>query len=354
MEPDNVVLTALKPRGNPIAAGLPGDTDPTDGVTLRLYEIAGSPAQARIRLYGGLSGPTVTDVLEQGRPGGPAVAADGDDVTVELNPADVVTLAALPARSSPTAVGGQPGIEPVQPVYTRYWLHNKGPAPLGNLPVSVHVHPTTVVLRGDGTAADVRVTVGSATAATAGAVDLDVPAGLEVTPPGPYPYDLRAGEHRHLDLRVAAPGARTGRYHLAAQIRDGRGQILEDTVAITVGDGPLPPDLEAVLEPAAVTVRPGAVTELTLRLCNGAASTVRGEAQLLSPYGTWGEPDDDLAVGPSIHGFTLPPGATRTITFVVRAPAGARTGGEWWALARITGFGQVLYTAAVSLAVTAS
>ena len=92
VEPDNVVLTALKPRGNPIAAGLPGDTDLADGVTLRLYEIAGSPARARIRLHGGLSGPTVTDVLEQARPGGPAVTADGDEVTVELDPADVVTL----------------------------------------------------------------------------------------------------------------------------------------------------------------------------------------------------------------------------------------------------------------------
>ena len=121
----------------------------------------------------------------------------------------------------------------------------------------MHVHPTTVVLAGDGAAADVRVTVGSATAAAAGAVGLDVPAGLEVTPPGPYTYDLRAGEHRHFDLRVATAGARTGRYHLAAQIGDGRGQILEDTVAISVGDRALPADLDAVLEPAAVTVTPG-------------------------------------------------------------------------------------------------
>ena len=32
--------------------------------------------------------------------------------------------------------------EPAQPVFTRYWLHGKGPAPAGNLPVAVHLPPT--------------------------------------------------------------------------------------------------------------------------------------------------------------------------------------------------------------------
>ena len=59
------MLAALKPRGNPLAAGLSGDADPADGVTVRLYESTGSPALARVRLHGGLRDPAVTDVLER-------------------------------------------------------------------------------------------------------------------------------------------------------------------------------------------------------------------------------------------------------------------------------------------------
>ena len=78
-------------------------------------------------------------------------------------------------------------------------------------------------------------------------------------------------------------------------------------------------------------------------------ATLRGEAQLLSPYGTWGEPGDDVAVTPWTQGFTAPPAETSELTFTVTAPPGARTGGRWWALARITYFGQVAYPPAVSL-----
>jgi hypothetical protein len=87
-------------------------------------------------------------------------------------------------------------------------------------------------------------------------------------------------------------------------------------------------------------------------LHNPAAGPVRGEAQLLSPFGTWGAAEADLAVGPWIQGFTVPAGGTETLHFTAVAPAGARPGGQWWALARVVAFGQVAYTAAVSLAVT--
>ena len=357
VEPDRVVLTALKPRGNPMAAGLPGEVDPADGVTVRLYESSGSPAQARIRLIGGLHEPAVTSVLEERRTAtaDPPVVVDGDDLTVELAAADVVTLVALPNRVTPSGTEPRPASEAAQPVFTRYWLHNKGPAPLGNLPVSVHLHPTAVDLPSDTATATVRVTVASATVAAAGLVSLDVPAGLTVTPPGPYRYDLAAGAYRHFDLRLAAPGAAPGRYFLAAQIHDPLGQVLEDALQVTVGTPPAatagepPADIEAVLEPAEVAVSPGGSAQVTLRLGNHAAATLRGEAQLLSPYGTWGEPGDDLAVTPWTRGFALPAGASSELTFTVTAPPGARTGGRWWALARITYFGHVSYTAPVSL-----
>ncbi|PZG02103.1 glycoside hydrolase family 38 C-terminal domain-containing protein [Micromonospora deserti] len=371
VEPDNVILSALKPRGNPIAAGEPGTVEPANGITLRLYESAGTRVPARIRLYGGLRDSAVTNVVERDPAVSaeqPVIATDGDDLTIELSPTDVVTVAALPARPGPgrldAAAHSQPLTEVVQPVFTRYWLHNKGPAPMGNLPVSVHVHPTTALLPSSGTTAALRVTVGSATVAAAGSVDLDVPAGLEVTPAGPHRYTLEPGQYQHFDFRVTAVDAKPGRYFLAAQIRDGLDQNLEDVMTVTVGTHPTdaeaqtpqaageqPTDIDAVLEPSEVTVAPGASTKLTLRLHNRAACPVRGEAQLLSPYGTWGEPDDDLSIVPWTQGFVLPAGSTGTLDFTVSAPACARSEGRWWALARITSFGQVGYTEAVSLTV---
>ncbi len=43
------------------------------------------------------------------------------------------------APAPPPGTGERP--EPAQPVYARYWLHGKGPAPAGNLPVAVHLSP---------------------------------------------------------------------------------------------------------------------------------------------------------------------------------------------------------------------
>ena len=34
-----------------------------------------------------------------------------------------------------------PEAEAAQPLYARYWLHNRGPAPLGGLPAVAHLHP---------------------------------------------------------------------------------------------------------------------------------------------------------------------------------------------------------------------
>ena len=81
-----------------------------------------------------------------------------------------------------------------QPVYTRYWLHGKGPAPAGNVPVAVHFEPNRVTLGGtgpDGPA--LALTVACGPAGAAGQVELIVPDGLRagVTGgPGVYPAGL--------------------------------------------------------------------------------------------------------------------------------------------------------------------
>src|SRR5207302_8613298 len=104
----------------------------------------------------------------------------------------------------------------------------------------------------------------------------------------------------------ARPGAAPGHHFLAARIGDPLGQVLEDAALVTVGEpaeppatlplGELLPLIEAGQQAVAAelaldllaregTLRPGQHGEIGLRLACRAASPVRGESQLISPFG---------------------------------------------------------------------
>jgi Glycosyl hydrolases family 38 N-terminal domain/Alpha mannosidase middle domain len=347
VEPPQVVLTALKPRGNPMASGRPGDLDPDAGVTLRFYESTGNPATVRVRLHGGLRDATVSTVLEAADT--EPTHADGDDVVLPIGAAQIITLGARAALR--TTVSSR-HTEPAQPVFTRYWLHNKGPAPAGYLPVAVHLHPSAVAVDAPGEETTVRVTVATATTPATGLVELAVPEGLTATPSGPLKYDLAAGEHAEFEVRLRAHAE--GTRFLAARIRDELGQTLEDVAEVTVGEPPPEEPLQVTLTSGPIELTPGGEATLTVDLTNHAASEVRGEAQLLSPFGTWATAPGGVAIGPWTQGFAVPPGATRQLHCVVRAPGDARPGAAWWAAVKVGAFGRVAYTATVPVSVVQS
>ncbi len=237
-------------------------------------------------------------------------------------------------------------------------------------------------------AVSLRVTVCAGQAPTAGSVELDVPDGLtadvgagageeprSVAGPVPcdLPYGLPADGYAAWDVTVRAtdPEVPPGRYFLAARIRDGAGQIVEDVATIAVGEQVMPPrdtpldellplleaderstaaELDVTLADGGIILAPGDRGALVVRLANHARSQIRGEAQLVSPFGTW------EAITPWTQGFTVEPGAEATVSFGVAAPAAgatARPGAQWWALVKVCYFGRVRYTSAirVSLAV---
>jgi len=197
-------------------------------------------------------------------------------------------------------------------------------------------------------------------------VDLVVPAGLTVTPGRELRYDLAPGGYAAWDLSVRVPpGTAPGRYFVAARIRDDLGQLVEDTAMVAVGerrwpDPELPPEetLElivadyaagsaeldlAVLTPE-LELAPGGEAELLVRVTSGLASEVHGEAQLISPFGTW------EMLGPWTQGFSLAPAAGTVLRFAVRAPATARPG-RWWALVKVMYYGRVRYTEATGVVI---
>jgi hypothetical protein len=105
-------------------------------------------------------------------------------------------------------------------------------------------------------------------------------------------------------------------------------------------------EVEVALEPAAVEIAPGRCATLAMRLANRTASVIRGESQLISPFGTWQQ------ATPWTRGFTAGPGETITVGYTVMVPAGARPGSEWWALAKVMYFGRARYTECARIRVT--
>jgi alpha-mannosidase len=413
----NVALLAVKPAGNPLAAGLPGTParSPRE-VTVRLRETDGETAVARLRLAAGIEAAWRSDLLEErygeDLPSGYANGAGhtlevaGGAASVPLRPFETVTLRVRLAPADASANGaaddrraGPP--EPAQPVYTRYWLHGKGPAPAGNAPVAVHFSPTRVTLgTGDDTGGRtggtrLALTVACGPSGGGGAVELIVPRGLAVSvlpgsaesaedrDPGtggavaaagaagarvPLPYDLGPNGFAAWDLAVSPqPGTPDGRYFVTARITDGLGQVLEDAALVTVGepDGPdddLPPEelffrlqsdvtaltAEADLEPVRREVRlaPGETGSLEVRVASHLASELRGEVQLVSPFGTW------TATRPWTQAVTVEPGGQATVRFDVTVPATAPPGWESWLLVKLMYFGRVRYSESVPLIVS--
>jgi hypothetical protein len=398
----NVTLSAVKPAGNPLAAGLPGAPSRAPGdLTVRLRETDGRAAVARLRLAAGAAAAWVSDLLEErygdalAPAAGPLTVADGA-VLVPVRPFETVTLRVRPAAGGAASGTGTAELpEPAQPVYARYWLHGKGPAPAGNVPVAVHFSPARVTLGGNGSGAGgdptrLTLTVACGPAGGSGEVKLVVPAGLasaitesggatsvsaesggaasdSAVSGGSLRYDLGPNEFASWDVSVSElPGTAPGRYFLTARIGDELGQLLEDTALVTIGEAGGPdPDLEpeelfarlqsdvmaladeaelTVLTPA-VRLGPGESGELAVRVASRLASELRGEVQLISPVGTW------QATAPWTQPVTVSPGGEATLRFAVTAPATAAVGWESWLLVKLMYFGRVRYSATVPLTI---
>jgi len=279
-----------------------------------------------------------------------------------------VTLV-LRAGSRAPGDGGLAPAEPVQPVYARYWLHGKGPAPAGNLPVAVHFSATRVALTEPGEAGLLTLTVGCGPEPASGTVELVVPDGITLTAAQDLRYELTPGGYAAWDLTVrAAPQTGPGRYFAAARIRDEHGQVIEDTAMIAVGerrwpDPELPPEeaLELMLAEASAAAAevelavltpelraaPGGQGELLVSVTSRLASHVHGEAQLVSPFGTW------AMLSPSAQSFSAGPGEPAILRFGFTVPATARAGATWWALVKVMYFGRVRYSPAIPVTIVA-
>jgi alpha-mannosidase len=374
------VLAVVKPAGNSLAAG---DTDVASTsagaeITLRLYEAHGHPAEVEVESAFPIIGATRANLLEE--PGELLPRTGGGGATgalrLGLAASELATfrLGLGPATGTAATGGEDPGAEVAQPVFSRYWLHNKGPAPMGNQSLAVHVLPTGLVLR-SGEAADfiAQVASGSASSSQSGQVKVLAPADWGVEPSGQL-FSLRAGASIQVPARLEVPaGSRPGRYFVAVRV-DGPGdQAQEDVLTVDVlpalaeaatglakgfppgGPGSLlakpatlahpggqvEAELELALETLDLAVGPARSATIGIGLSNRTAAEIRGELQLLSPVETW------PYVGPWAQGFAMGPGQHIRAEASVRSPEQGWL--DSWALFKVTYFGRLWYSPAVAL-----
>ena len=381
-----VMLTALKRSGNPLAKGEPGNSEDAEGeddegegraigpleLTARLYESTGKSATST--LSGGLlwtiERAWAANLLEEAAD--ELDCADGR-LTLEFGPAQTRTVRLRLRRvesatlSGPGPVAGAPTRELAQPTFSRYWLHNKGPAPMGNQLLAVHLGPSSFRLRHDGEPAYLVATVSSSAVEEklAGNLEIAAPPGWEADPPSRL-FNLAPGGYTSVPLRVTPPAdAKPGRFFVAASLTDDAGQTQEDVTTVdllpvdTLGPyrgegqgGPLSPafdhpstqiagELEVHLSKNNLLVAPGASGTFDLVLANRTSSELRGEAQLVSPLETW------PYTGPWAQGFTVPAGGQARAPFFASVPADAGPLSSWL-LVKVMYFGRLWYSPAVA------
>ena len=348
VQPEHAVsIGALKAMGNPTAEGSARHVDPADGIAVRLVETLGRDTEVTVQSgLRNVSSPTRLDLIEQ--PLSDAVGA------VRLHGFEIATLRTqlnLPRVLRADQVNLAPDAEPAQPLYARYWLHNRGPAPLGGLPAVAHLHPHRLEATA-GAVVELRLTAVSDATDTAlhGRVRLVAPSGWEL-PMSELPFVLPPGEYLESTVELTVPqGAAAGLYPVRAELAATGGaipaswhQTVEDVCMISLGrhDDQM---LRLVAEPGAVDIAAGDTARLRVTVGTDAHADLAVEAHLISPWGTW------EWLGPNIVGGVVPARGTVELEFDVAPPAWTEPG-RWWALIRVACAGELLYTPAVAITV---
>ncbi|MFJ4319547.1 NEW3 domain-containing protein [Streptomyces lavendulae] len=338
-KPLTAVTAAPGPGPRPPARSLLA-VEPADRILVEAVKRAEGGADLAVRLRETHGRPAFPVVARSSAPANGG-AVEGDLLDRPLGPfggrvdGAATTTLLLPTGSGMPARTGER--EPVQPVFSRYWLHNTGTAPLGDA-------PWTVTCRGTPAAATVTV---AAHGAAAGPVTLEVRA-----PDGWRPawtrrtLELPPGGHARIPLTVrAAPGAAPGEHLVRVIAATPEGEF-EDVLTATVPGGPVPARLWVRVIGPAVTVAPGARVRVRVRVgSTGIRSTLTGTAYLASPYGTW-----QLA-GPAAQPVRVRPDRPAEPAFEIAPPLTAGPG-RYWLAVKAACQGRIAYGPPIAVHVT--
>jgi alpha-mannosidase len=237
--------------------------------------------------------------------------------------------------------------EPIQPVYSRYWLHNMGAAPIGNDAVKVSLRPveqmgnlstfawedpynqggiTTNVVR-------VQVVNNYQDRKISGEVFLEVPEDWRVVP-DKIAYEIEPNGSFVKDVAIIAfPVKKNLEFERASGLVKARiehdGQIFQDV--LNIGK---PYKLEWRVETNGQTA-----DSATIYIKNPYRQTIEGAVALITPPETWaGGIYSSEPLFPREQGFSVPPNSEIAVKFAHgNLPEGS------WRIARIAYNGQIDY-----------
>ena len=361
VQPDAaVLLSALKLAGNPYSRGNHAEKAGCK-VAVRLYESLGNRQKVLLRPGFPIEGAATANLLEEGKVD---LHLSNEGVVLETGPCEIATVlleTTMPSwalQDGPAEKRGEDGAgDGPLPLFSRYWLHNRGAAPMGNQPVTVSVEGT-----GTGT---FLVTVCSdvTDAALDFLVHVDPPEGWDADPLE-RSIHLPPGGWSSFSVQVTPPaqqqpaqddGGAANCYLLAATCKvDGQpfpGSLGQDIALLDQWGTAIAPalldNLLAVTIPAlpsGLAMVPGEPANLELLLENTAHFAIRGEVALVSPWGTW-QFTSSSAQHFEVMGKSVAPVQTSLL-----APHGT-VPGSYWCMFKVMWFGRIAYSPAVQLQV---
>jgi len=310
LEGDSLVLSALKPVGNPTAAfqSKPHDID-HHGLLVRWYEAEGKATRGKLTFFRPLESARWANVLEE--PTGEVSLASDESVAFTTSGFSIETLAIVPKPPGKKLASGRLGAEreawPV--VHFRHWEHNTGAGPLGYSPVGVSVRGDvkTGVHIGQGGVTINTIQLGIVNnytdRAIRGSATLHVAPGWHMVPTE-VPYEIPPGGQQVTPILLAFDDGR--RAGLVKARLEHKGQVYQDV--LRVGD---PPWVETHLS------RQGDVLEAKLH--NPGVDALEGFVAVATPLESWPRGCvGDYCLGevtPREHPFAIDPGETATVHF---------------------------------------
>jgi len=268
-EESDIVLTALKLKGNPLAGPT---TNKEEEVIVRVYEPAGKQVSFEVNSSLPILGTFHTDLMEN------TISPISDFV---LTPFAIETYKLLIKKNPVTYSDYDIKIEPHQPVYVRYWRHNSGAAPIGNLPivVSLRKEEDTITLYVANDLIDKNVS---------GKVFLNASSGISLSTEK-IEFSLPPGEYT--------------KYSISASYSEGTAGVIEATWTY---DENTYKDVLIVGEIKPLEV---SLVDKEIIISNPNPYEVEGEAIIGGPIELWGEELIDFSIdeSPERFNFRCPP-----------------------------------------------
>jgi hypothetical protein len=219
-----------------------------------------------------------------------------------------------------------PSTEPYAPIHARYWDHNVGAAPMGNLPVSLWLRGSAPV--GQNTRFALGVSNEARDREISGAVTMTAPAEWTMIP-RQVPYRIAPNSAAVYEVMVVVPPEAKPCF-IRATTKQGECEIQD---VIPVGD----------VKPLEARLRRDS-DGFSAVISNPNDDYVDGHVTLITPLESWGEIAGSSArwsIGPRMHAFRLEAGQEQTFRFLRQgAPSSPE---EDWAVARVAWHGNVLY-----------